>query len=181
VNYEASLQTQQKDRVGVNAFYENRKEEETIPALEFNGFVVTKGLTISLPPRAGWIATTYSVRVKKIKGIGKAKECEGFVSITDSPLSNMRSRWLPDNVPLCDIGSYMDLIMFQTIPIREEIVFSPVSLEREMAILPFPLGLHVDELLNIEVHAKNTKSPRRILILIFHYMTYNNCSIYCAY
>jgi hypothetical protein len=70
----------------------------------------------------------------------------------------MRSRWLPDNVSLCDIGSYMDLIVFETVPIRKEIVFSPVSLQREMAVLPFPLEPHLDRLLNIEVHAKNTTS-----------------------
>jgi hypothetical protein len=47
----------------------NRKEEERIPALAFDGFVKTKG-TITLPPgpRSAFIvSSTYSVRVKKPK------------------------------------------------------------------------------------------------------------------
>jgi hypothetical protein len=157
VNYEPSLQAQHKE---VKALDENRKEEEKIPTLEFNGFIVTKGLAIQLGKRAGWIATTYSLRVKKAKGIGKAEECEGFVSLIDTGLTNMRSRWLPDDVVQPNIGGYMDLIVFQTIPIAKEIVFSPVSLQREMDQFPFRLEPHLDKLLSVEVHSKNAKTPK---------------------
>jgi hypothetical protein len=36
----------------------NRKEEERIPVLEFDGFSFVEGTTILIPPLAGWIATT---------------------------------------------------------------------------------------------------------------------------
>jgi hypothetical protein len=102
----------------------NRKEEERIPVLEFDGFLVTKEMVIRIPPRAGWLATTYSVRVKKkTKGLGKAEQSEGFVSLTGTLLSGMCSRWLPDDVALYDIANYMYLILFQIIPLRKELSF----------------------------------------------------------
>jgi hypothetical protein len=54
----------------------------------------------------------------------------------------------------------MDLIVFETIPATNEIVFSPVSLRREMAQMPFPLEPHLQMVISIEVHSKNAKSPK---------------------
>jgi hypothetical protein len=133
---------------------------ERVPALEFNGLIKTERMVIPQGPRAGWYATKYSVRVRKTKGLGKAEECEGVISLIDSPLTNIRSRWLPDDVVLCNIGGHMDLIVFQTIGHTNEIVFSPVSLQREMAQGAFPLEPHLDRFLSIEVHTRNAKTPK---------------------
>jgi hypothetical protein len=71
----------------------------------------------------------------------------------------MRSRWVPDNVVQSDIGGHMDLFLFQIIPLRREIVFSPVSPQGQITIVNDPLEPHLDRMLTIEVHARNAKTP----------------------
>src|SRR5918992_714578 len=116
------------------AWNRSRKEEERIPVLEFGGFFFTEGTTILVPPLAGGIATTYILRARRTnRGIGRAEQCDGFVSVDDLPLGTMRSRWVPDNVIQSDIGGQMDLFLFQITRLGTEIVFSPVSPQGRIA------------------------------------------------
>jgi hypothetical protein len=138
----------------------NRKEEERIPALEFDGFFFREGTTIDVLPLAGWIATTYIVRVRrKNRGIGRAEQCEGVVALTDSPFNNMRSRWMPDSVLQSDIGGHMDLFLFQIIPVRGQIVFSPALPDGRITLVDRPLEEDLDRLLIIEIHTGNANPP----------------------
>jgi hypothetical protein len=69
------------------AWNRSRKEEERIPVLEFGGFFFTEGTTILVPPLAGWIATTYILLVRRTnRGIGRAEQCDGFVSVAFTTL-----------------------------------------------------------------------------------------------
>src|SRR5215212_1102280 len=103
MNYEASLQMQHTKS--------ERKRKRSYSGIQW--FYCNKRIDYINSTERWLDSNCVFCAGEKINGIGKAEECEGFVSIIDSPLSNMRSRWLPDNVSLCDIGSYMDLIVFE--------------------------------------------------------------------
>jgi hypothetical protein len=151
----------------------NRKEEERIPALAFDGFVKTKG-TITLPPgpRSAFIvSSTYSVRVKKTKGkIGRAEQCDGFISLIGLLAFDIHSRWLPDYLVECDIGDCMNLVLFHTIlETRQsatidatEVIFLHASTHHNDHDETIPLRLinYQSQLLNIRVGSRNAETPR---------------------
>jgi hypothetical protein len=157
----------------LHTWNKSRREEEKIPALEFDGFVKTKG-TITMPPgpRTAFIASsTYSVRVKKTKGkIGRAEQCDGFISLPEMPgmlSSDICSRWLPDYLVECDISDCMNLVLFHTIlETREsdtEAIFlhasAPHHIDHDETI-PLRLVNHQSQLLNIRVGSRNAETPR---------------------
>jgi hypothetical protein len=149
------------------AWNRNRREEERIHVLEFDGFFSLEGTTILHPPLTGWIATTYTLRVRRTnKGIGRAEQCDGFISVADLPMGIMRSRWVPDNVIRSDIGGQMDLFLFQIIPIRREIVFSPTSPHEQITLVNLSLEPLLDQLLTVEIHSRNAKTPEPLRVTI---------------
>jgi hypothetical protein len=75
--------------------------------------------------------------------MGRAEQCDGFVSLTDSLFDNMRSRWMPASTAQSDIGGHMDLFLFQIIRLRREIVFSPVSPQGQITLVNLPLEPHL--------------------------------------
>lgn len=151
----------------------NRREEERIPTLAFDGFVRTRG-TITLPPgpRSAFIvASTYSVRLKKNKGIGRAEQCDGFVSLVGMLSLDIHSRWLPDYLVECDISDCMNLVLFHTILERREsttddteAIFLHASLRPNQVDETIPLRLqnHQSQLLNIRVGSRNAEIPKPI-------------------
>jgi hypothetical protein len=147
------------------AWNRSRKEDERIPVLEFDGFFLRRQSTIRGGDRVGFLADMYCVRVRRTNGLGNAEQCEGVVSLLDSPLDNMFSRWIPDNVRESRIGGHLDLFLFQTI-LGEEIVFSPVSPRNEIAAFQLPLEPHLDRPLSIEIHSRNARTPEPLRVTV---------------
>jgi len=153
----------------------NRKEEERIPALAFDGFVRTKGtITLPLGPRTAFIvSSTYSIRLKKTKGIGKAERCDGFISLIGLLSLEIQSRWLPDYLIECDISDCMNLVLFHTIletrqPDKTdatEVIFLRASAHHVDNIdhdetIPLRLENYQSQLLNVRVGSRNAETPR---------------------
>src|ERR671914_343830 len=82
-----------------------------------------------------------------------------FFSLIDSPLDNMRSRWMPASAGESDIGGHIDLFLFPIIRLRRETVFSPVSPHGQITLVNLSLEPHLDRLLSIEIHARNARTP----------------------
>lgn len=137
----------------VNAVRALHKDSQ-VPKLEFGGFSARQEL-INEGRFTAFYATTYSVEVKKTRGVGKSEACEGAVSVDDVNLK-VQAVWLPDHVKLCDIGGSMDLVLFQLVPPRssEAIIFSN---------MPTKFGSYLefrDLSLRVEVYSKNAIVPK---------------------
>jgi hypothetical protein len=138
------------------AWNRSRKEDERIPVLQFEGFFFIRNMTL---PLSAWIGTIYLVRVRRTNPeIGRAEQCEGFVSLADTAYNNMRSRWMPDSVVQSDIGGHMDLLLFQITNVGR-VMFSPTTQEGQPALVDLDPETNLDRLLTIEVHGTNTKNP----------------------
>jgi hypothetical protein len=104
-----------------------KREEEKIPTLTFDGFYKTP--TISFYGNTEKINYTYFAIVKKNSGEGYAKDCEGFVTVEGTAISNAPTVWEHADARRYDIGGQMGLRLF-TIVENDKIIFASAFLEQ---------------------------------------------------
>jgi hypothetical protein len=91
-------------------WFKEKREEERIPQLVFDGFTRSDELFMSGATELH--KYTYFVRVRKTAGDGYAEQCEGFLTVNGTNISNAPTVGAHANVRRYDIGGRMDLRLF---------------------------------------------------------------------
>lgn len=142
------------------AWNKDRKEDAKTPVLTFDGFVSTQE-TIASGEFAGFVVDTIAARIKKSKGMGKAQQCEGFISILETGIPANASPWLHERIRLLDIGGEGFLTLFHLDRGREVsgLILSFISVQNAIAQVRLPRQTFDYNTLRIELQSTNAKNP----------------------
>lgn len=137
----------------------DRKEEAKIPVLEFGDIVSTQETLGG--QFAGYIVDTIAVRVKKSKGMGKAQQCEGFISVPETQIPSNASPWLHERVRNLDIGgeAFLTLFHLDRVPEISGLILSFISVNNEIAQVRMPRAKVDPMKIRIELQSVNAKNP----------------------
>jgi hypothetical protein len=100
--------------------YKDWKSEQSVPVLRFSGY--SKGRETANVDGKYVYNYTYFAIVKKISGKALAKDCEGFLTVAGTKISNAPTVWSHASVRRYNIGGRMDLRLF-TVEGQNIIVF----------------------------------------------------------
>jgi len=144
-------------------WFREKREEERIPVLAFAGFTKTDDW-INLAEEGEYIS--YFVIVKKTKGEGFAKDCEGFLTVEGTAISNAPTVWAHADARHYDIGGRMDLRLFTVRNKAKEILFPSAHLNEGFVPTAKPYNDFINKELKIEIHSDKGRPPQDLIVRI---------------
>ena len=144
-------------------WFREQREEERIPVLVFAEFTKTE-VWKNLAEEGEYIS--YFVIVKKIKGEGFAKHCEGFLTVEGTAISNAPTVWAHADARHYDIAGRMDLRLFTVHSKTKEILFPSAHLNEGFEVAIKSYNDFVNKELKIEIHADKGRLPQPLIIRI---------------
>ena len=138
-----------------------KREEESTPVLQFDGF--TKTAEPVTTGNAQSFRNTYFVKVRKEKGEGYAKDCEGFLTVAGTSFCNVPTVWAHGEARQYNIGGRMDLRLFTVERYLDRICLPAALLQQGHLDNPLlPYDEHVSRILIIEIHAAVGRPPTNL-------------------
>ena len=102
----------------------------------------------------------YHVRIEKTSGKGKAKNCEAFITVQDTPIQDSASVWSLGAKREVDIGGYFELRLFKVERDSSHILFPTWVADGQFLENPYPLNEFMDRKPIIRIHSDNASVPR---------------------
>jgi hypothetical protein len=95
----------------------------------------------------------YHVRIEKKRGKGKAKNCEGFITVEYTPVQDSTSVWSLDAKRVQDIGCHLELRIFR---IERDSILFPMSIkDGEFSERSYPLNDFMERKPKIMIYSDN--------------------------
>jgi hypothetical protein len=105
------------------------------------------------------IQNVYHVRVEKTRGKGKAKNCEGFITVEQTPIQDSASVWSFGAKRVVDIGGHLDLRLFRVE--GEKILFPMWVEDGKLSENQYPLTDFNDKKPLVIIHSDNASGPNK--------------------